>query len=59
MSGMGDRSSALIQEIERFRGTESDANEEERKGMGRGGGESPVGWRTRGRRGVGLITVPL
>jgi hypothetical protein len=53
MGGIGGRLS-IVREIVRFRGIESDADEEARKGVGRGGGESPVGGRARGRREGGL-----
>ena len=42
MGGIGGRLS-IVREIVRFRGIESNADEEARKGVGRGGGESPVG----------------
>jgi hypothetical protein len=43
MGRIGGRLS-IVREIVRFRGIESDADEEARKGVGRGGGESPVEW---------------
>ena len=44
MGGRGGRLSILIREIVRFRGIESDVDEDGNKCAGGGGGEAPVEW---------------